>query len=123
MKLFTEEELRALCLEWQAVLNIQFWDIKVGIYRCRDFVKQNSAAEVSWQLATATAILRILDPADYDRDLFPQDMEQSLVHELLHLRFAEAEMTESGSLEETMYERAIDQTAKALVLVKRRQRV
>ena len=117
--MLTVEELVVLCKEWQAILNIQFWDIKVGIYRGRDFSKKEIQAEVSFQLATATAILRILDPTDYDRDLWPQDMEVSMVHELLHLRLAEADETESGSMEDILLERAIDHIAKALVKLKR----
>lgn len=117
--ILTQPELEQLCRYWQERLKIQYWDIKIGIYRARDFVKQNCRAEVSWTKTNATAIIRILDPIDYDRDLWPQDMEVSLVHELLHLRFCEADITGEGSLEETMFERAIDHMAIALVRLKR----
>ena len=49
----------------------------------------------------------------------PQDMEVTLVHELLHLRFVEADITESGSIEDRLYERAIQQTAEDMVRFKR----
>lgn len=117
--ILTQYELEELCREWQERLKIQYWDIKIGIFRARDFVKSDSRAEVSWTKTNATAILRILDPVDYDRELWPQDMEVSLVHELLHLRFCEADITEAGSLEDVMLERAIDHTAEALVRLKR----
>ena len=117
--ILTQPELEQLLRYWQERLKIQYWDIRIGIYRARDFVKQNCRAEVSYTVSNATAILRIMDPIDYDRDLWPQDMEVSLVHELLHLRFCEADVTKADSLEELMLERAIEHTAEALVHLKR----
>lgn len=45
--------------------------------------------ECEWQLKTKIATIRILDPIDYPENLIiEQDMEKTLVHELLHLHFA-----------------------------------
>lgn len=115
---FTQEELVEKCAEWQGILKLQDWTIAVGIVRDRQ-MKNKGQAEISYSLPKKMAIISLLDPIDYDNDTFPQDMEQSLVHELVHLHIASFDETESGSLEEIMLEQATDTIAKALVNVKR----
>ena len=80
-------------------------------------------AGVNWVVKKKTAIIKILDSKDYLLDsgpncLYPQDMEQSLVHELLHLHFAAIDDYEG--LKDIVHEQAIDQIAKSLIKVKRK---
>lgn len=57
----------------------------------------------------------VLDPVDYPPDIItPYELEETLVHELLHLHFAPF-MSEHDTLERTLQEQAIDAIAKALV--------
>jgi hypothetical protein len=50
---------------------------------------ENAMGECDWVLPRKEAIIRILDPVDYpENKIFTQDMERTLVHELLHLHFA-----------------------------------
>ena len=115
-----EEKLRELCKEWQERLGLQSWNVKTGIYRERNFCGPERQGENEYNLATGTSLIRILDPVDYPESKFKQDMEVTLVHELLHLVFAPFEPDEdSKELEQKFMERAICQLSGALVKLKR----
>lgn len=117
--IFTEEELIKLCREWQEHLRIEYWSVALRIARARDFSLANSQGECNWTITTAMATIKILDPLDYPESPFKQDMEKTLVHELLHLHFCAFDGTAAGSMEEKMLERTIDHLARALVKLKR----
>lgn len=86
--ILTEEQLVAKCKEWQVVLRLQDWDVKAGIFRERDMAI-GGEGECDWNLTRKIASIRILDPIDYPEGaMIPMDMEDTLVHELLHLHFA-----------------------------------
>jgi len=115
----TEDELRMKCYEWQAILRLQDWDVIISIDRARDMIP-DVLGQCEWTLPTKQARIRILDPVDHPPDLkWPQDMEQTLVHELLHLHFAPFNKFEADSLEYVTMEQAIDLIAGALVRLKR----
>ena len=116
--IFTEDELVDLCREWQERLRLEHWDIALRIARACDFTNEGDA-EITWVLSKAKAIMKILDPVDYPAGPFKQDMEISLVHELLHLHFAPFDHSTDGSMENTMMERATDHIAITLVNLKR----
>ena len=118
-KIISESELKELCADWQERLHLQSWDIKTGIYRERDFYGPGRQGENEYNLATGTSLIRILDPADYPKSQFKQDMEITLVHELLHLVFAPFEPDEEKKLKYKFMERAICQLAGVLVSLKR----
>ena len=115
-----EEKLRERCKEGQERLGLQSWNVKTGIYRERNFCGPERQGENEYNLATGTSLIRILDPVDYPESKFKQDMEVTLVHELLHLVFAPFEPDEdSKELEQKFMERAICQLSGALVKLKR----
>lgn len=61
------------------------------------------------------SVIHIIDPFDYPRNtMFAQDMEQTLVHELLHLHFAPFEPDGEG-LASCMMEQTIELLAGILV--------
>jgi len=74
------------------------------------------AACVAYCNKNAMAHVQIVDPIDYQSGDggWEQDMEASLVHELLHLRFGCVKFDEDDYRDD-MFERAIDVTARALV--------
>ena len=115
----TEGQLKTLCKEWQERLRLQAWDVKTGIYRERNFCGPERQGENEYNLATGTSLIRILDPADYPESKFKQDMEVTLVHELLHLVFAPFEPDDDKELEHKFMERAICQLSGVLVELKR----
>lgn len=116
----TQEQLEALCREWQKTLRLQDWDVKVRIVRQRDMDNHNAQGEVDWTLPKKSAAISILDPTDYPpNSWWGQDIERTLVHELLHLHFAPFVEEEDG-LKRVAEEQAIDCLAIALVALKRR---
>jgi hypothetical protein len=83
--ILTEEQLQQKLKEWQKRLRLQDWIIKVRLAR-RYELPEDSMACVNAVLPKKMASIKILDPIDYDQSIMvPQDMEDSLVHELLHL--------------------------------------
>lgn len=88
----TEEELRTKCAEWQKILRLQDWNVVLKIRRGRDMPIHNVCGSCSWELTQKMAAINILDPIDYPPDaIAPNDMELTLVHELLHLHFCPVE--------------------------------
>jgi hypothetical protein len=83
--ILTEEQLQQKLKEWQKRLRLQDWIIKVRLARALE-LPENSMGCVHVVLPKKMAIIKVLDPIDYDSSLMlPQDMEDTLVHELLHL--------------------------------------
>ena len=115
---YNQEELMDLCTEWQDVLAINDWEIGVAINENK-LKEQRKLGEVSYTSETAQALISILHPDNYPDVPFPYDMEKTLVHELLHLRFASVAPKKEHSTKGIAFERAIELTAKALVNLKR----
>ena len=71
---------------WQKRLNLGDWDISVKVSRAAD-LKPHTLGNVQWNTRKKTAVIHVLDPADYD--LSPaealRDIEFTVVHELIHL--------------------------------------
>lgn len=117
--IFTEDELKKLCSFWQNQLKLNNWRIAIGIERKTVFNNSQSTGEIDYVLPLRQAIIKILDPLDYPNSPFEQDMEISLVHELLHLHFALFEPKSDDSLEFLIMESTIEQLANILVEMKR----
>lgn len=114
----TQEELECLLRDWQAVMRLQDWDIKVKLCRARDLDGANRQAECGFTLPLKEAVIRILDPLDWVECDFPQDHENDLIHELLHLHMAPFEPAPDG-LAAKMMEQAVCSIAKGLLTLKR----
>jgi hypothetical protein len=94
---------------------LQDWFITASIKRSRDLL-DNSQACVSWVLNKKMATIGIIDPIDYPPDsMFPQDMEISLVHELLHLHFAPISDKDFDNQFELAEEQAIESISFGLI--------
>jgi hypothetical protein len=114
----TDEELQEKLVEWQKRLRLQDWLITTRIARNKD-VSANSQGHCSWVINKKMATILILDPIDYPTDtMFKQDMEQTLVHELLHLHFAPFD-DETDTPKEVAIEQAVDCIAYGLVQLHR----
>jgi hypothetical protein len=117
--ILTEEQLRAKCAEWQKVLRLQDWDVRTSIVRRSVFTNAETNAEISVNVQHRIAQLRMLDPIDYDPlNVNPQDMEKSLVHELLHIHLWTFTVDLDGSNKDAE-EQAINMIAGALIALKR----
>jgi hypothetical protein len=113
--ILTQEELEQKLQEWQKRLRLQDWNIDVKIKRARDIL-DGCQAEVNWVLTKKMAIISIMDPFDYPSDsMEPQDMEDSLVHELLHLHLAPISNYGNDDNYQIFEEQAIESIASGLI--------
>jgi len=83
---FAQEKLS----QWQKRLNLQDWNITIQVARASE-LKPKTLGNIHWNLDKKTAIIRVLDPADYHLPTFQamlEDVEFTVVHELIHLDLA-----------------------------------
>jgi hypothetical protein len=82
---FTIEKLA----RWQKRLQLEDWKISVAVARASE-LKPKTLGNIHWDTDKKTALIRILDPADYEMPLpeMLKDMEFTVVHELIHLELA-----------------------------------
>ena len=117
--ILNQQQLNELLAYWQVLLRLRDWDIKIAIKRTRDFKFDEAAGETTWLLAKKMAVITIVDPADYPPDsLWPQDMEMTLIHELVHLLLAYW-TPERLSAEYDYQEQAIHTISQTLVRLQR----
>lgn len=83
--LFTVEEARIACRKWQGRLGLMDWDVQVKIVRSSEL--EGCQGHCKFVIERKQATIRLLEREDYllaGRQR-PQDHEQTLIHELLHL--------------------------------------
>lgn len=119
--IFTEDQLREKCAEWQKILRLQDWIINVSIRRQRDFeTGKESNAEILPSLMKRMATIRIVDPVDYPEGFSEQqDMELSLVHELLHIHLFPLFADREDEMRRVAEEQAIEAISRGLIVLKR----
>jgi hypothetical protein len=106
---------------WQKRLNLQEWNISVVVSRATE-LKAKTVGNIHWDREKKTAVIRVLDPADYDMALEPmlKDIEFTVVHELIHLEMvpilSDLQRTAENRLEE---EHAVNHMADALLKLDR----
>jgi hypothetical protein len=123
----TEAELQALCDDWQARLRLQDWDVRVCWGRKWNLAA-NRVADLTWQAHPKRALITILRPGDMEPDALEKywptnvdgDIENSVVHELLHLFWVPLHALMEGKYhEDVAMEQAINALAGCLVTLKR----
>jgi hypothetical protein len=84
-KSFTLEKLS----RWQKRLQLEDWKISVLVARASE-LKPKTLGNIHWDTDKKTALIRVLDPADYEmaQPEMLRDMEFTVVHELIHLELA-----------------------------------
>lgn len=114
---FTTEKLWI----WQNRLHLQDWNISVEMTRSNG-LKPKTLGNIQWDLDKKTAVIHVLDPADYKmpfRDML-KDMEFTVVHELIHLELSPVlsplSRSEANRRDE---EHAVNQMAEALLKLDR----
>jgi hypothetical protein len=106
---------------WQKRLNLQGWDIAVVASRATE-LKPKTVGNIHWDREKKTAVIRVLDPADYHQpfDEVLRDIEFTVVHELIHLEMvpvlSDLQRTEENRREE---EHAVNHMAEALLRLDR----
>jgi hypothetical protein len=108
---------------WQKRLNLQDWNVSIVMARATE-LKPKTLGNIHWDIDKKAAVIRVLDPADYRmayKEML-QDMEFTVVHELIHLNFApvvsDFQRSDANRREE---EHAVNHMADALLKLERSQ--
>ena len=108
-------DLQEILVKWQKILRLQDWVITIQYAKHFD-LNPDAQGQVGWNLFKKSAHIKVMDPGDYDPSWpFPQDVQKTVVHELLHLHMAPFDETKADSLGDKMLEQAIECISSALV--------
>jgi hypothetical protein len=109
--------------KWQKRLNLEDWKLSVEVARASE-LKPRTLGNIHWDTEKKTALIRVLDPADYRLPFADvlQDIEFTVVHELIHLELAPVlsplERNDANRREE---EHAVNHMTDALLKLERAQ--
>ena len=104
---------------WQQRLKLDDWKISIVMAHPSD-LKPRTLGNIHWDADKKTAMIRVLDASDYQlgcRDML-DDMEFTVVHELIHLELSSLPRSEASRRDE---EFAVNQIADALLKLERRK--
>ena len=104
---------------WQQRLSLKDWNLTVRMVRAGE-LKPRTLGNIHWDVDTKIAGIRVLDPADYTMPFneMLQDMEFTIVHELVHLQLSSLPRSEASRRAE---EHAVNQLTEALLKLDRKQ--
>lgn len=116
----TDSIVRSIGALWQKRLRLQDWDIEFTVRRERDMSQTGLMGECFQAEEHRRAEIVVLDPIDHDPETWlPYDLDQTIVHELLHLHFGWLGSNDD-SRETVCLEQAINALSAAFVRVARR---
>ncbi|HLI86089.1 MAG TPA: hypothetical protein VKV17_19390 [Bryobacteraceae bacterium] len=105
---------------WQQRLTLQDWKISIIMSHPSD-LKPRTLGNIHWDSDKKSAVIRVLDASDYKmayKDMI-DDMEFTVVHELIHLELSSLPRSEASRRDE---EHAVNQIAGALLKLDRANR-
>ena len=115
--LMKQKALENLLAEWQKILRLQDWQIKVSFARGHEIDGHQGRATI--YLNFKQALIQLRDPIDWTDKDFPDDSEIDLVHELIHLHLRTFDTAKPGTLERVALEQVDEILARAFVGLKR----
>ena len=76
---------------WQKRLSLQDWDMSIVLAHAYE-LRPNTLGNIHWDVEQKQAVITVLHPADYrlTQNEMLEDMEFTIVHELVHLNLARA---------------------------------
>jgi hypothetical protein len=105
---------------WQQRLNLADWKITILMSHPSD-LKPRTLGNIHWDADKKSAVIRVLDASDYKmlyHDML-DDMEFTVVHELIHLELSSLPRSEASRRDE---EHAVNQITEALLKLDRGNR-
>lgn len=98
---------------WQKQLQLSEWNISIVMTRRGD-LKAKTLGGIRWDKGKKTAVMAVMDVADYNLPCAEMldDMEFTIVHELVHLELASLPRSEASRSGE---EHAVNRIAEALL--------
>lgn len=122
VKMFSQVGLERTCRFWQKKLRLADWRVTIKFVRAEE-MGDEAQGKCHWNDQARTAAIWILHPDDYKPTNYPndvqQDIEDTIVHELLHLHLI-AWDTDDKPADERFMEQAIESITGALLTLKRR---
>jgi hypothetical protein len=110
--------LRQRLVRWQERLKLQDWTISLVMSHPTD-LRRGTLGNVHWDADKKTAVIRVLDAADYGRPFRAtlEDMEFTVVHELIHLELTSLTRSFKSRSEESFSEeeQAVNRMSYALL--------
>ena len=105
---------------WQQNLKLTDWHISWTLAR-RDDLKPNTVGQIHWDKPSHCASVLVLDPSDYrlPYDAMLDDMELTIIHELVHLKLTSLPHSEASRGSE---EQAVNGLSEALFALERQKR-
>jgi hypothetical protein len=103
---------------WQRRLGLDQWKFSVVFTRPSE-LKPNTVGNIRWDAPEKSAIIRILAASEYESDCRDtlQDMEFTVVHELLHLKVSVLPRCDAIRQDE---ESTVNEIARTLLMLDRR---
>jgi hypothetical protein len=110
---YTDRFLNDRLSYWCKHLKLEEWQVSVVMVR-RDALRAKTLGKIQWDKKKKTAVIEVMDPSDYRLSFRPMldDMEFTVVHELVHLSLASLPRSEASRSSE---EHAVNRLAEALV--------
>jgi len=112
-ELFAENYVRDKLRIWQQRLNLNDWNLRVDLVRPSG-LEPKTLGSIHWDTTTKRATIAVLSSYDYKlpfRSML-DDMEFTVVHELVHLQLASLPRSEASRKNE---EHAVNELASALI--------
>lgn len=115
----SQKEAEALMHRWMATLGLFDWDIRLKWrVRSEDMPGEDALGYTNFNIVSKQAIVYMLDPVDFRNDFFTYDYEEVLIHELLHIKFANLHNSDSQLMDLLLHQH-IQDLAKSFRLVSR----
>src|SRR5262245_56365017 len=85
----SQDQVDAWVKLWQQRLHLDDWKIEARIVRTGD-LKPDTLGNLKWNSISRVATIKVLNPLDYEIPAtdVPQDIEYTVVHELVHLQLS-----------------------------------
>jgi hypothetical protein len=116
--LLADRYLRQRLVRWQERLNLEDWTISLVMSHPTE-LRHGTLGNVHWDADKKTAVIRVLDAADYGRPFRAtlEDMEFTVVHELIHLELTSLTRNFKSRSEESFSEeeKAVNRMSDALL--------
>ena len=99
----TNSQIMDIAAYWKKELGLSSWEITCKVVTQADI--PDEYARLAWELSNQTATISIADPNTWPSETKDTDMENSIVHELVHLSMAGLLSTLNDQLALTNVER------------------
>jgi hypothetical protein len=110
--------LRARLAVWQERLNLEDWKISL-VMSHPSGLRRGTLGNVRWDVDQKKAVIRVLDASDYQKPFVAavEDMEFTVVHELIHLELSSLTRNFKSRSEESFSEeeKAVNRMSDALL--------